>query len=132
MLFRSHLLTVPWTMVTEEALSEMRSRTRPDGIFMANVLSPLQGDGTAFLTRFRSTLESVFPASRIYMTDPSTDPGATQNLIVVGAESEAAFADLDVAWEVASVPASGLPLTDAWAPVEFLQARVFMEGLRWR
>ena len=127
-----HLLTVPWTMVTEEALSEMRARTSADGVFMANVLSPLEGDGTAFLTRFRTTLEAVFPASRIYMTDPTTDPGATQNLIVVGAESESAFAQLDESWSVAPVPASGGPLTDAWAPVEFLQARVFMEGLRWR
>ena len=127
-----HLLTVPWTMVTEEALSEMRARADPEGVFMANILSPLEGDGTAFLTRFRATLEAVFPASRIYMTDPSTDPRATQNLIVVGAESEEAFASLDQSWDVARTPAFGEPLTDDWAPVEFLQARVFMEGLRWR
>ena len=127
-----HLLTVPWTMVTEEALTEMWARTSRNGVFMANVLSPLEGDGTAFLTRFRTTLEAVFPASRIYMTDPSNDPAATQNLIVVGAESEEAFGGLDTSWAVASVPASGRPLTDSWAPVEFLQARVFMEGLRWR
>jgi len=127
-----HLLTVPWTMVTEEALGEMRARTSRDGVFMANVLSPLVGDGTAFLTRFRTTLEAVFPVSRIYMTDPSTDPAATQNLIVVGAESEEVLRGLDTSWVVAPVSASGRPLTDSWAPVEFLQARVFMEGLRWR
>jgi len=127
-----HLLTVPWTMVTEEALGEMRARTSRDGVFMANVLSPLVGDGTAFLTRFRTTLEAVFPVSRIYMTDPSTDPAATQNLIVVGAESEEVLRGLDTSWVVAPVSASGRRLTDSWAPVEFLQARVFMEGLRWR
>jgi len=127
-----HLLTVPWTMVTEEALSEMRARTAADGVFMANVLSPLEGDGTAFLARFRTTLEGVFPASRIYMTDPDTDPGATQNLIVMGAETETAFAELDGSWILARVPASGRALTDDWAPVESLQARVFMGGLRWR
>ena len=127
-----HLLTVPWTMVTEEALAEMRARTAPDGLFMANVLSPLEGGGTAFLARFRTTLEGVFPSSRIYLTDPDTDPGATQNLIVIGAETEAAFAELDESWAVARVSASGRALTDDWAPVESLQARVFMEGLRWR
>jgi len=127
-----HLLTVPWTMVTVEALQDMRARTSPDGVFMANVLSPLRGDGTAFLQRFRTTLEAVFPASRIYMTDPSTDPAATQNLIVVAAESDAMLEQLDASWVPAPVPASGHPLTDAWAPVEFLQARVFLEGLRWR
>lgn len=66
------------------------------------------------------------------MTDPDTDPGATQNLIVMGAETETAFAELDGSWILARVPASGRALTDDWAPVESLQARVFMGGLRWR
>lgn len=127
-----HLLTVPWTMVTTEALGEMRARTHADGLFMANVLSPLAGPGTAFLARFRTTLESVFPASRIYVTDPTTDPEATQNLIVVGAESESAFAELDGMWRTSPVRPAGRPLTDDWAPVESLQARVFVDGLRWR
>jgi hypothetical protein len=26
---------------------------------------------------------------------------------------------------------AGRPLTDDWAPVEYLQARVFVEGLGW-
>lgn len=127
-----HLLTVPWTMVTQEALDDMYARMTPDGLFMANVLSPLEGDGTAFLARFRATLESVFPESRIYMTDPATDRGATQNLIVVAARSADRLAELDAEWAEAPVKARGPALTDDWAPVESLQARVFMEGLRWR
>ena len=127
-----HLLTVPWTMVTREALGEMRARMGTEGVFMANVLSPVAGGGTAFLARFRSTLESVFPATRIYMSDPLSSQDATQNLIVVGAESEAVLAALDKSWSVSPVSASGRPLTDSWAPVESLQALVFMEGLLWR
>ncbi len=99
---------------------------------MANILSPLEGEGTAFLARFRTTLESVFPATRIYMTESSIDPEATQNLIVLGAESEVVLDPLDESWVVSPVPAAGTPLTDTWAPVESLQARVFMGGLRWR
>tara|TARA_Y100001968_G_scaffold323651_1_gene361681 strand:- start:540 stop:1094 length:555 start_codon:yes stop_codon:yes gene_type:complete len=126
-----HLLTVPWTMVTREALVDMRARLAPGGVFMANILSPLAGEGAAFLARFRATLESVFPANRIYMTESSRDLGATQNLIVLGAESEVLLDPLDESWVVSPVPAEGPPLTDAWAPVESLQARVFMGGLRW-
>ena len=125
-----HLLTVPWTMVTEEALRAMSARLAPDGVFMANVLSPLAGPGIAFLERFRATLEAVFADARIYVTDPSTDPGATQNLIVAAANRPGVIPPLDR--KQADVPARGRPLTDAWAPVEYLQAKVFAQGLRWR
>jgi predicted membrane-bound spermidine synthase len=125
-----HLLTVPWTMVTREALGAMAERLEPDGVFMANILSPLAGPGTAFLERFRMTLGSVFPDARVYLTDPSTEPGATQNLIVVAAGRAGVIPELD--WEQADVPARGRPLTDDWAPVEYLQAKVFAQGLRWR
>jgi spermidine synthase len=56
----------------------MSARLTPDGIFMANVLSPLAGPGTAFLERFRATLDAVFADVRVYLTDPALDPGATQ------------------------------------------------------
>jgi spermidine synthase len=125
-----HLLTVPWTMVTEEALADMSNRLAPDGVFMANVLSPLAGPGTEFLARFRETLASVFSDVRLYLTDPATDPGATQNLIVVAARSPDVLPAIP--WEETGVQAAGRPFTDAWAPVEYLQAKVFLQGLRWR
>ncbi len=125
-----HLLTVPWTMVTREALEQMAGALEPEGVFMINVLSPLEGPGTAFLARFRATLEAVFGDVRIYVTDPSTDPGATQNLIVVAAAERGVLPALP--WQGAPVEAVGPLLTDAWAPVEYLQAKVFQQGLRWR
>lgn len=124
-----HLLTVPWTMVTREAIQAMAASLTPDGIFMANVLSPQEGVGTLFLSRFRATLDDVYADARVYLTDPSTAAGATQNMIVLGA---AASVLPDLEREQTSVAAGGRVLTDAWAPVEYLQARVFFQGLRWR
>lgn len=124
-----HLVTVPWTMVTIEALQAMVDALTPEGVFMANVLSPQEGLGTAFLGRFRRTLEDVFPDARILLTDPATDAGATQNMIVVAAEA-GILPELDRTGT--SVAAEGRVLTDDWAPVEYLQARVFLQGLRWR
>lgn len=124
-----HLLTVPWTMVTREALEAMAGALTPEGIFMANVLSPQEGLGTAFLSRFRVTLDEVWPDARIFLTDPATDPGATQNMIVVAADA-GVLPDLE--YRQTSVAADGRVLTDSWAPVEYLQARVFLQGLRWR
>ncbi len=125
-----HLLTVPWTMVTEEALTDMAARMTEEGWFMANVLSPVEGPGTAFLERFRATLDAVFAETRVYLTDPSLDPGATQNMIVVASVRSGVLPSL--AWQEVSVAAAGAPLTDDWAPVEYLQAKVFAQGLRWR
>jgi spermidine synthase len=125
-----HLLTVPWTMVTVEAFTAMAARLEPDGWFMANVLSPVSGPGTEFLERLRVTLDAAFGDARVYLTDPSLDGGATQNLLVVAATRPGVLPDLP--WQEVAVPARGRPLTDAWAPVEYLQAKVFVQGLRWR
>lgn len=125
-----HLLTVPWTMVTEEALTDMAALVDDDGIFMANVLSPLEGEGRVFLQRLRATLESVFGEVRVYLADPTLDAGATQNLVVVATVGAGMLPPPDR--PQTSVAAQGRPFTDAWAPVEYLQAKVFLEGLRWR
>jgi len=125
-----HLLTVPWTMVTAEAFADMASRVAPGGVFMANVLSPLEGPGTEFLARLRATLETAFADVRVYLTGPSTDPRVTQNLVVVASVESGVLPALP--WVDAPVAAQGRPLTDAWAPVEYLQGRVFVQGLRWR
>jgi spermidine synthase len=124
-----HLLTVPWTMVTEEALRDIERRLAPDGLFVANILSPLAGPGIGFLERFRATLEEVFAVERVYLVDPDLDPLVTQNLVVIAGKTATALPARD--WPEAEVGAAGRPLTDAWAPVEFLQAKVFLRGLGW-
>jgi predicted membrane-bound spermidine synthase len=124
-----HLLTVPWTVVTVEALTEMADHLEPGGLLVANVLSPLSGPGVGFLQRFRATLGEVFPEVRVYVTDPGRDPAAIQNLIVVAGKDPSALPD--VAWPQAAPGPAGRPLTDAWAPVEYLQAKVFLGGVRW-
>ena len=125
-----HLLTVPWTMVTREALADMSSRLAPDGLFVANILSPLAGPGVGFLERFRATLGEVFAAERVFLTDPGLDPGVTQNLVVIASNTPEAIPPTTL--RESPVAAAGRPLTDAWAPVEYLQAKVFLRGLGWR
>ena len=124
-----HLLTVPWTMVTVEALTEMADHLQPDGLFVVNVLSPLAGPGQAFIERFQATLHEVFPAWVIYPATPGRDAEVTQNLIVIAGLDPLALPDVD--WPTAGTGPAGRPLTDAWAPVEYLQAKVFLAGLQW-
>ncbi len=131
-----HLLTVPWTMVTVEAFASMAEHLGPGGLFMANVLSPLEGPGTAFLARLRATLDEVFGEVRFYRADPEVEPRVAQNVIVVaqpqpgggvisGLPARPDFPEVEVM-------AAGPPLRDDFAPVEALQARVFLAGLGWK
>ncbi len=124
-----HLLTVPWTMVTKEALVDMRERLSPDGLFLANVLSPAGGPGKGFLERFRATLDEVFGDVRVYVTDDGADPFITQNLVVVATQDLRVLPELG--WPQTDVGPAGRMFTDSWAPVEYLQAKVFLNGLRW-
>ena len=123
-----HFLTVPWTMVTVEALEAMRAHLEPRGLLMANVLTPLGGPGSALLQRLVATAEQVYGAVRIYPTDPAADPEVMQNAILVAADEDGHLPPVSGALDV---PAAGRPLTDAWAPVEFLQGKVFAQGIRW-
>jgi spermidine synthase len=126
-----HLVTVPWTLVTADALNDMAARLSPGGLFVANVLSPLAGPGIAFLEHFRATLEQVFGDVHVYLTDPELDPLVTQNLIVVASVNAGGTPAADWAREAEVSPADRV-LTDSWAPVEYLQSKVFLRGLGWR
>ena len=53
----------------------------------------------------------------------------TQNLIIVAASQRSTLPGGE--WVEAPVAPVGPPLTDAWAPVEYLQAKIFLEGLGW-
>jgi hypothetical protein len=82
-----------------------------------------------FLERFGATLDDVFAETRIYVADPGTAPEVTQNLVIVAAKRPGVIPE--TAWPRSPVAPAGRPLTDAWAPVEYLQAKVFLRGLGW-
>ena len=124
-----HLLSMPWTMVTVEALEDVSARLDEGGVFMANILSPTSGSGARLLHRIKATAQEVFPEVRLYLMEEGADPTLTRNVILVAAHDVAAFPEIE--WPQAEVPAAGRPLRDAWAPVEYLQARLFLEGIRW-
>ncbi|MGD8289199.1 MAG: hypothetical protein PVI31_11300, partial [Gemmatimonadota bacterium] len=67
----------------------------------------------------------------LYLTDPGGDPAVTQNLIVVASLEPVGTPPANWATEAEVASASRI-LTDDWAPVEYLQAKVFLRGLGWR
>lgn len=124
-----HLLTVPWPMVTVEAMEIYRDHLNQGGFLVANVLTPLGGVGMGFFQRFLATAETVFPVVVSYPVEWNSGPLVTQNVLVVMGMDPATVPSPD--WPTALPGAAGAPLTDAHAPVEYLQAKVFLQGLGW-
>ena len=124
-----HLLTVPWPMVTVEAMQIYGDHLTDGGYVVANVLTPLGGAGMGFFQRFLATAESVFPVVRTYPVVWDSPPEVTQNVLVVMGFNAATMPGPD--WPTALPGAAGRPLTDDHAPVEYLQAKVFLQGLGW-
>lgn len=60
-------------------------------------------------------------------TAAEADLLATQNLLVVASGDAGALPEFD--WPLAVTGPAGRPLTDAWAPVEYLQAKFFLPRL---
>jgi hypothetical protein len=116
--------------VTVEALRSMRERLAPGGFVVVNMLTPLDGNGVGFLQRLLATADEAFPVVRAYPVQQDVAPDATRNVLVVMAASADALPPVD--WPTVGWGAAGKPLTDAHAPVEYLQAKVFWEGLSWR
>jgi hypothetical protein len=65
----------------------------------------------------------------VHVADPSVARDVTQNLIVIAGAGARALPGPER--PLAGVEPSGRPLTDAWAPVEYLQAKVLVDGLGW-
>lgn len=123
-----HLVTVPWPMITREALELYRSRLTDRGFVMVNILTPVAGPGRELLDRFVRTAKLVYPEVRAWPVTPGEDPEVVQNVIVILATDAAHLPDGGD--ELVRV-GEGEILTDAHAPVEFLQARLLMKGLGW-
>lgn len=125
-----NLYSIPWHLVTREAYQEMEARLNPGGRLIITLSTPVEGGANVFLRRVISTLETVFPAVRVYLTAGTDALDRTQEVLIMGARSEADLSTADVPW--VPVLAGGPPLRDDHAPVEFLMALRFFRdpGMR--
>ncbi len=125
-----NLYSIPWHLVTREAYQEMEARLNPGGRLIVTLSTPVEGGGSIFLRRVVATLESVFPAVRVHLTSRGADLTRTQEVMIFAARDEADLSDSEVPW--VDVPATGPPLRDDHAPVEFLMALRFFRdpGMR--
>ncbi len=125
---------IPAHLVTREFFSGVKSRLSPDGVFLMNVISPLEGDRGALLGHILATLRSVFPVVEIFAESARHE---SQNVILLASREswkpwlqDRYFAP--GSWQArlagARVPESYWPaprgvLTDDWNPVDAVIAR---------
>ena len=118
--------SVPYQLTTREAIRHAYDSLNDDGVFVANIISSLEGDTSTFFRAEYKTIRSIFPQVYVFPVR-SSDPTTIQNIIVVGIKSTkpASFTDKNpeingyLANRWLKPIADDVPiLTDDFAPVD--------------
>jgi len=125
---------IPAHLVTREFFDRVKSRLSPDGVFLMNIISAVEGDRAALLGHILPTLRSVFPNVEVFAEGARRD---SQNVILLASlKSWKPWLEdryhAPNSWQArltgARVPPALLPaprkvLTDDWNPVDAVIAR---------
>ena len=125
--------SIPFQLVTKEALQLYANALNEDGVLLMNIISAIEGDAGRFLRAGVRTFKEVFPHVFLFTTQDHNDGEEPQNLLLAAIKSDA-IPTLDnnkpelkkilsTRWEKAI--AEDMPiLTDDFAPVEFYMLSV--------
>ncbi len=130
---------IPAHLVTKEFYAEVQSKLSPDGVFLMNVISAVEGPQAELLGSIISTLQAVFPNVEVFAAGGArTD---AQNVILLCSNTtwkpwlEERFY-LPSSWQGAltgtRIPSSHWPqskpvFTDDWNPVDSVIARQLLK-----
>jgi spermidine synthase len=127
---------IPFHLATREYFDLVRAHLTDQGVYMTNIISSVDGEGSSFFRATASTLRTIFP--EIYVFATGSDPRHPQNLILVcpaqarrlspedveRAGNELGMASLTQSIVAPAVYQSALSdsrvITDDYAPVEML------------
>jgi spermidine synthase len=123
------LFSIPFHLVTEEALGKMKESLTDDGILMINILSPVTGPNRDLLQSMVKTCQTLFPSVRVFKPMVNAPDGGVQNLMLVCSKKENGFEAGTQSAEIKEMlgqeidlkkieVAGGIVLTDDFAPVE--------------
>jgi len=119
--------SVPFQLATVEAFQKIYDCLQDDGIFIANIISAIEGEKGRVFRAMLATLEEVFPDVVIFAPQNMEDGTVVQNVITVAFKKQQAltFTDpqsnlnqyLSRRW-TRDIPRDIPPMTDSFAPVE--------------
>lgn len=123
------LFSIPFHLVSMEAMEKMKASLAPGGILMINILSPIEGPNRDLLQSMVQTCGKVFPLVKAFKPRSHEPDTKVQNIMLVcfqeakpyqsAAISPETKAMLNQEIDLNRVDASqGIVLTDNYAPVE--------------
>lgn len=122
--FTSHY-SIPFHLVTVEAIQRMRNALTPAGVVLVNVLASQKGQSSDFYSAFYQTLKTTFPDIRAYAVFNPADIRLWQNLILAAfatpfRETVTAHSDIQemLANQINPPTKTIEPFTDEFAPVD--------------
>ncbi|NLX19733.1 MAG: fused MFS/spermidine synthase [Desulfobulbus sp.] len=134
--FNSHY-SIPFHLVTAEAMQLLRNATKPDGVILINLLASINGIASEFYKTMRATVSRVFPMTHSFAVTNPDDDNLWQNIILAAGcrLPAAAPADPDLVkmfrHKLPDLPDTHLLFTDDYAPVERMlrQGRITREEM---
>ena len=121
--FTSHY-SIPFHLVTVEAIGLMRSALAPNGMVLVNLLASPEGVSNRFYKALYATFKTAFPIIQPYAVIDSTDKQLWQNIILAASKvpPPSVTNDADMQKMLAHALAAPLenipPFTDEFAPVD--------------
>ncbi|MBU1567636.1 MAG: fused MFS/spermidine synthase [Proteobacteria bacterium] len=122
--FTSHY-SIPFHLVTVEAIRRLRDALTPSGVVLVNVLASQKGQSSDFYAAYYQTLKTTFAEIRVFAVHNPVDVRMWQNLMLVGFSSPFS-ATVPVQAELQEMLANQIspptkiiaPFTDEFAPVD--------------
>jgi len=122
--FTSHY-SIPFHLVTVEAIQRLRDTLTPAGMVLVNVLASQKGQSSDFYAAYYQTLKTTFPEIRVFAVHNPVDVRLWQNLMLAAfatpfTETVPVPADLQemLANQINPPTKYIAPFTDEFAPVD--------------
>lgn len=121
-------LTPPYNLTSIEAIKKMNESLKPDGVVIANIVSPLTGPNSEFARAEYKTFSQVFPQVYLFLpTSVVPNPNVTQNIMLVAIKGnqKPSFTSNNIEEDtyLQSLWKDQIPdapiITDDFAPVEY-------------
>ncbi len=128
--FTSHY-SIPFHLVTVEAIALMRSALTPDGVVLVNLLASQEGGSSRFYKALYATFRTAFPKVQPYAVADPADRNLWQNLILAASNRLPTDTTEDAELQkmlthALPAPADDIPpFSDEFAPVDRYTTQYF-------
>lgn len=121
--FSAH--TIPWHLVTHEAVKKMRNSLTDNGLVIMNVISSFEGEKSMILKSISSTYKSVFESVEAFSVQGSANLEDIQNIMIIASNKRPDYTKINLSSINTGIlkknkhlVSSADVLTDDWSPID--------------